>query len=96
MHKKVIDHAREWLAIESEGIRNPAPKNYQWFGCKNDKELGREIEKIATEEGINLDGEWEHWQDVKKNFNGELDDVYFLKGIDLIALEAVLAVMFFG
>jgi len=88
MHKKVIDHAREWLAIESEGLRNPALKNYQWFGCENDEELGREIEDIAIAEGIHLYP--------APTGHGQRDDFTYCEGIDLIALESVLSIMFFG
>lgn len=91
MHKKVIDHARGWLTIESEDLRNPS---YEWFGCENDEELGREIEDIATAEGIDLYPSPSGRR--ATSHYGQRDDFIYCEGVDLVALECVLSIMFFG
>jgi hypothetical protein len=86
MHKKAIDHARRWLAIESSGLkRGTSDPSYEWFGCENDDELGREIEDSAAAEGIHLYPETNY-----------LNSAVHCEGVDLVELEHVLSVMFHG
>lgn len=51
-----MSFARNWLSLQtrklvSGRIRNCTPADYDWFGCKNDSELEKEIYFIAATEG---------------------------------------------
>tara|TARA_R110002167_G_scaffold29174_1_gene97527 strand:- start:1604 stop:1861 length:258 start_codon:yes stop_codon:yes gene_type:complete len=81
---RTIEEARSHLAWKTG-----SPKDFEFFGCKNDSELLNEIEKIARGEGC-------HYFPVKIIKPADIHTKHPASSLDLADLLSVLEIMLYA